>query len=213
MSRADPAPHSVQGRGEKASRSGGPFRTGFGPVGVLCRLVAMAGGLMLVAIAAMSVISIIGRWFAGTSIGGLEFGPVPGDFELVETGTAIAVFCFLPQAQLARAHVTVDLFTMRAGPGLRRALGVVADLLFAATTALLAWRLTIGLEERLTYGETTMILGLPQWWVYVPGVAFMALTALACLTTLAATLRGAVPPTEAEAAAAEAGTARGESRR
>ena len=167
-----------------------------------CRGVALFGGAVLIAIATMSVISISGRWFLNTTIAGITLGPVPGDFELVEMGTAMAVFCFLPQAQLARAHVTVDLFTMRAGPVARRMLGAAADLIFAATAALLCWRLSVGLGERLTYGETTMILALPQWWVYVPGVAFMALTTLACLSTLAHTMLGAVPQTEAEMASA-----------
>ena len=41
---------------------------------------------MLVLIALMSVASIVGR-----ALSGLGLGPVPGDFELVEAGTALAV--------------------------------------------------------------------------------------------------------------------------
>ncbi len=52
---------------------------------------AWFGSLVLVLIALMSVASIVGRALAGFGL-----GPVPGDFELVEVGTALAVFCFLP---------------------------------------------------------------------------------------------------------------------
>ena len=55
------------------------------------RLLAWFGGCMLSALALLSVVSISGR---ALSVAGL--GPVPGDFELVEAGTALAVFCFLP---------------------------------------------------------------------------------------------------------------------
>ena len=51
-------------------------------------------------IALMSVASIVGRALSGL---GLGLGPVPGDFELVEAGTALAVFCFLPWCHLKAA--------------------------------------------------------------------------------------------------------------
>ena len=59
----------------------------------LSRAMAWFGSFVLVIIAVMSVASIIGR-----ALSGLGLGPVPGDFELVEAGTALAVFCFLPWA-------------------------------------------------------------------------------------------------------------------
>ena len=72
---------------------------------------AMAGGAALIVVLVLTVISIVGRSliFAG-------LGPIPGDFELVEAGTAFAVLAFLPICQFHRGHVTVDLFLSRAGP-------------------------------------------------------------------------------------------------
>ena len=55
------------------------------------RWTALAGGLLLVALMLMVVISVIGR-----ALIGIGLGPVPGDFELVEIGVGIAVFFFMP---------------------------------------------------------------------------------------------------------------------
>lgn len=57
----------------------------------LSQWAAIIGGLALVALTLMIVASVSGRAMLG-----LGLGPVPGDFELVEVGTAIAVFFFLP---------------------------------------------------------------------------------------------------------------------
>jgi hypothetical protein len=39
------------------------------------------------------------------------FGPVKGDFEVVEAGIAFSIFAFLPICQLHGGHATVDIFT------------------------------------------------------------------------------------------------------
>ena len=57
----------------------------------LARLMAWFGAAVLTALAALTVASIAGR-----ALSGFGLGPVPGDFELVEAGTALAVFAFLP---------------------------------------------------------------------------------------------------------------------
>jgi hypothetical protein len=63
----------------------------------LCaRWLALAGGVLLCVLCVMVVISVSGR-----ALGGIGLKPVPGDFELVEMGTAIAVFC--PGATCATA--------------------------------------------------------------------------------------------------------------
>ena len=55
----------------------------------LARWAAIVGGIVLVALTIMIVVSIVGR-----SLIGLGLAPVPGDFELVEMGTAVAVLLF-----------------------------------------------------------------------------------------------------------------------
>src|SRR5262245_48503609 len=64
--------------------------------------VAMLGGLLLLAIATLVVVSVVGRKFYDT--------PVNGDFELVQMGTAVAVFSFLSYCQARRGNIVVDTF-------------------------------------------------------------------------------------------------------
>lgn len=127
----------------------------------LSRALAWFGGLLLALIAAMSVASIAGR--ALTTIG---LGPVPGDFELVEAGTALAVFCFMPWAHLKRGHAMVDLFWNAYPPALQRALNVLADGAMFAVWALLVWRMGVVTEDYRANGEVSFILQMPVWWGY-----------------------------------------------
>lgn len=94
----------------------------------ICRLFALIGGVVLVAITLMSVASITGRSLFGK--------PVPGDFELVQIGCAICVAAFLPWSQLRGGNIIVDFFTVRAGTRIRAWLDVFGALLTAAVMVL-----------------------------------------------------------------------------
>ncbi|MCW5660602.1 MAG: TRAP transporter small permease [Burkholderiaceae bacterium] len=130
---------------------------------------AWIGALVLALLAAMSVLSIIGR-----ALSGLGLGPVPGDFELVEAGTALAVFCFLPWAHLKRGHAVVDLLWRAYPAPLRRVLDVASDALMFGAWALLIWRMGVAMLDYRANGEVTFILQFPVWWGYaasmIPGV-------------------------------------------
>ncbi|SMH40298.1 TRAP transporter small permease [Mesorhizobium australicum] len=128
-------------------------------VHALAKWLAIIGGLFLVAITVMTVVSIVGRSliFAG-------LGPVPGDFELVEAGTGFAVFAFLPWCQLNRGHASVDLFTNYLPPAANRVLDLLWEIVLGFVTFLIAWRLWIGMLEKRDYGEITFILQIPIWW-------------------------------------------------
>jgi TRAP-type C4-dicarboxylate transport system permease small subunit len=142
----------------------------------LSRQFALAGGLIMLALATMTVVSIIGRSTIGVA--------VEGDYELVELGLAAAVFLFLPECYLRQGHVVVDLFTAACRPSTLRVLEMISDLLFALVSFVLVWRLWIaGLESR-EYFEQTMILGMPLWWVFAVGVVTMALTGVCAMNNL-----------------------------
>jgi TRAP-type C4-dicarboxylate transport system permease small subunit len=127
----------------------------------LSQTMAWVGGFVLSALALLSVASIVGRAFSGFGL-----GPVPGDFELVEAGTALAVFCFLPWAHLKRGHAMVDLF-WNAYPGpMKRALETAADLLMLVVWVLLVWRMGLAGHDYLGNAEVTFILQMPVWWGY-----------------------------------------------
>jgi TRAP-type C4-dicarboxylate transport system permease small subunit len=142
---------------------------------VLARAFAFAGGVVLVAMTGMSVVSIAGRTVLSR--------PLAGDFELVQVGCAVAVAAFLPYCQLRRGNIIVDFFTVRAGPRVQAALDALGALLLVAVMALLAWRTAAGMLTVKAAGEITMIVGFPVWLGYAAIVPSLALTALVGLAT------------------------------
>lgn len=144
---------------------------------------AMLGGVVLIAALTITVISIIGR---GLIFAGL--GPIPGDFELVEAGTAFAVLAFLPLCQFHRGHVTVDLFLARAGRRPNAAIDVISNTLMTAAAAVLTWRLFEGMLDKRSYGETTFILQFPVWWSYAASLLGACVFTLICAYTVARSL-------------------------
>ena len=135
----------------------------------LAACTALAGGLVLVATAAMTCVSIAGRSLGGLGIAGL--GPIPGDYELVEIGIGFAVFAALPWCHLKRGHASVELLAPVLGGAVNRALDAVIDAAVLATALLLAWRLAAGMLDKKGYFETTFVLGIEIWQAYALALA------------------------------------------
>ena len=146
-----------------------------GTVTGLARALAILGGVALVAITMITVISITGRSFIWAGL-----RPVPGDFELVEAGVGFAVFAFLPWCQLNRGHATVDIFTSFLPDQVNRHIDVLAEVLMTVAITFIAWRLWFGLQDKIRYGETTFILQFPVWWAFA---ACMVAAAIAVLVS------------------------------
>ena len=142
-----------------------------------CTWLAIAGGLVMLVFTAASVASIISRSVFGS--------PLVGDFELTERGTAIAVFAMLPYCHLRGGHVVVDMFVGMLAPAPRRVLAVLAEVVFAIVAALMTWRLALGGLDLRQYNETSMMLQIPTWWLFVPIVASMTLLTLVCVARAA----------------------------
>ncbi len=139
----------------------------------LARWAAIVGMAIGLGIALMVVASIIGR--AGWKT------PIQGDIELTQFGIALAISLAVPWCQLQRANIIVDFFTQKSSPQRQRFLDTGGAMLIAAMYALLAWRTTVGAVSVKEATETTMILGLPMYWVYVslaPGLVLAAIIAL-----------------------------------
>ena len=119
--------------------------------------------------------------------------PLPGDVELTEMLTAVAVFMFLPYCQLSGANVTADIFTSRAGPRTVAFLSLLSAVVALAFAVLLMGRMYEGMADYREYVETTTILHIPIWYAYVPALASIALLIAASLGSLrqaSAGLRG-----------------------
>lgn len=151
------------------------------------RLWALLGGLLLLGIVGVTAVSV--------AMDLLRNAPIPGDFELVQLGCAVAVFAFLPWSQVSRGHVTVDIFTRRAGPRLRKATSAAGSALMMLFALLLLWRMGLGLFAYYdpVYPETTAILGIPVWLAFPPMLASCALWAAASAVTLVEDLRSEPP--------------------
>jgi TRAP-type C4-dicarboxylate transport system permease small subunit len=145
---------------------------------------ALAGGLVLLALVALTCISVSGR-----ALVGLGLGPVPGDFELVEMGVAFAVFAFLPWCHLNRGHAAVELLTRYFGRTANAVLDLVADLLIFLVAAVITWRLALGTLDKRSYHETTFILQLPVWWAYAGCLAGAAVFTVVALYGVGRSLR------------------------
>ncbi len=141
----------------------------------ICRLFAICSGLMLVAMALMSVYSIVGRAFFDK--------PLLGDYELVQMMSAVAVTMALPFCQMVRGHVIVDFFTVRNSPKANALLDALAALLLAIFAFALAWRVTVATFEFGRNNDASMLLNLPTWWGYAPmGPSFFLLGCAALYT-------------------------------
>lgn len=162
----------------------------------LSRSLAWFGAVVLIVIAVMSVISIIGRAF---SFAGL--GPVPGDFELVEAGTALVVFCFMPWCHLKMGHATVDMFWHFFPPAMQRGLTIFSDALMAAVWILLIWRMGVATIDYYRNGETTFILHMPVWLGYAASMVPAVFACFIYVWRLLEDLGLLVPPAGFETAA------------
>jgi TRAP-type C4-dicarboxylate transport system permease small subunit len=112
------------------------------------RLNVLAQGIAAVFIGFIAVV--------GTAdvIGTAAFGmPVPSALELSEAGLVIVVFMGLAYAQRRRAHVAVDIFTVKFS-GIAHKLAVGLALASAAAVfGFLAWRGGIAAEHSIGIGE------------------------------------------------------------
>ncbi len=134
---------------------------------------AILGGLCASGVALMTVASIALR--------SLTSRPIQGDVELTQLGIALCISLCLPWCQLHGGNIIVDFFTQKALPRTLRRLDAFGGVLMALMVGLLAWRTAAGALAVGGAGETSMILGLPMWWIYAalaPGLALAGVIAL-----------------------------------
>ncbi len=136
-------------------------------IDICCKVLAVAGGLTLTAMALMSMWSIIGRTFFEK--------PLLGDYELVQMLSAAAIAMTLPYTQWVGANVIVDFFTANASVKTNAFMDLIANLIMAFFAAVLTWRLTVGLIDLRSTMDATMMLNIPTWWAFVPMIPSFAL--------------------------------------
>jgi len=138
-----------------------------------CDVCGVAGGIVLIGMAGVTVASVVGRAFFNS--------PILGDVELVQLGLAVCVSAFLPYAQFQRSNIVVDFFTTRASRHAQRRMDGFGTLLYSAMMVLLAWQVWVGGAAAKENAEVSMLMSLPVWVSYaamVPGLILSALVGL-----------------------------------
>lgn len=151
---------------------------------VLATGMAGLGGIVIFGAALFVTLSVIRA--------NLGMGSFRGEFELVELSCAACASLFLPLCQLTRGHVMVDVFTGWLPRPVNRNIDAFWTAIFAAVWILLCWRLFHGMLEIRGYGDRTMLLRAPIWWVYVPAVFGTGIAALMAIYMVVSDLRPSV---------------------
>ena len=146
------------------------------PFATPARVLAVLGGLLMLAVALLSTLSVVLRW--------LTTNPIQGDFEIVSIGGGLAVFLCLPWAQQRGANILVDSFTARAPAWLNRGLDALWTLLYAGICGLIAWRMVLGAADSIGSHTVSMVLAIPYGWAMGLAAACFAVTALVALGTV-----------------------------
>jgi TRAP-type C4-dicarboxylate transport system permease small subunit len=136
----------------------------------LAKFCAILAGLILTGITLMTCASLIGRNTTGWTL--------VGDFELTGVAAGAAVALFLPWCQARRGNIIVDFFTAKASAATTEKLDRIGAFLLGLALALLAWRCAVGGLSSYKSHSTTMMLGFPEWIVYLAMVPPMILTAV-----------------------------------
>jgi TRAP-type C4-dicarboxylate transport system permease small subunit len=146
----------------------------FGPSGrallAACKYLAIAGGLVFVALVIMSIVSITGRK--------LFAWPVPGDVEILQMCAASASSCFFAYCHMINGDVKVDFFTHNLPAAKVAWMDAFGALLVGLFGTLIAWRTAAGALGVKDAGETSAILGWPVWIPHslmVPGFVLLGL--------------------------------------
>lgn len=165
------------------------------------KAMAIIGGAFLAVLIVLICVSVVGRVLNGVFHGPVaeilpEFskwalamgvGPINGDFELVESGIAFAIFAFIPLCQITSAHASVDVFSTMFPAKLNGFLGMIIEIVFAIVLVVIAWQVYEATLAKHRYGETTFLLEMPVWWAYA--ASFLGAVAAAIVGIYMAVIR------------------------
>ena len=140
------------------------------------RVLAIFGGLLSCAMAAVVTISVAGRYLLSK--------PIPGDYDIVGILCGCAIFAFLPYCQLNRGNVLADFFTQKASARVKDLLDAAGNLLFLVAAILFTWRLYYGLLEMRESAEQIAAFPFFRWWTIPFDLVCMVVLILAILYTL-----------------------------
>jgi TRAP-type C4-dicarboxylate transport system permease small subunit len=131
--------------------------------------VALAGGFAVVAVSAITVISVIGRYTFSM--------PILGDYEIVEYGISFAAFAFLAFAHVHNSHLVAEFFSSRMSKRTTQIIDSIQNLILFAILAVLIWRVVVGGFDKFETGDESMLLRMKVWWLHVVGTVGLVMFA------------------------------------
>jgi TRAP-type C4-dicarboxylate transport system permease small subunit len=139
-------------------------------------------GITCLAIAAIAVLAMM--LIGGTDVVTTLFGlPIPGAVELIQVLMVLVIFLALPEVELRRQHIAIDLVSERMPLSVRRAfalLGNVLSLCFYGAMAWQAWKLFWGSWTIREYATGLVAFPLyPAKGLFALGLTVVAVAALA----------------------------------
>ena len=120
---------------------------------VLQRALGVTSAVVLFLMMMITAVDVAGRYLFNK--------PIAGGFELTEILLAALIYCGLPLVSARREHIVIDTFDRYFSPRLKRALDVVAEVIFAATLSGVGYLIFRRAARVAEYGDTTNVLKLP----------------------------------------------------
>jgi len=146
----------------------------------LAQRLANAAQALLLAAVLVTIADIALRSFS--------FSGVPGTVDLMQLAVMWAALLAIPAAFLTGEHVAIDMFTKTLPMRVQQALRLFALALGIGTLALIAWYGALQAWREHSAGDQTQTLGIPFGVYWLPLLAGMALSSLACAALFAETL-------------------------
>lgn len=119
------------------------------------RLLAYAGGVVLIGLMLLVVYEVFMRYFFGR--------PFRGGFEMTELMMATIVAFGLPYTAISNGHVSVDILSRWLDRPALRWLVVLIHLLGAVLLAMVAWRSGLHAMSGMRFGDMTNMMRIPTY--------------------------------------------------
>ena len=132
------------------------------------RALSVAGLLLLMALAAMTLADGLLRWLANR--------PIEGVRDLGAVIVAVAVCCCIPVGLMERANISIRVAKDLLGERASRVLEAFAALAALVVIGAMAWQFTVFAGKIARVGETTWILKIPTapFWYLVAAILWLA---------------------------------------
>lgn len=122
------------------------------------RWLALAGGMVLVAMVLLTVVDVTLRklWNA----------PIFGAQNISELALLVVVFCAVAHCGREKGHISVNLLGDALGARFTRVADTLVNLIGAAIFALLTWRALVAALQAIEIERVSNLLAIPHWPFY-----------------------------------------------